>query len=241
MTSSIAIIIPANLRTILAGQSVKLIGTSKPSTLLARLETIFTRPSRIDFTNLSFALAQRAAFKDSLTHFHEHTIITTLASLSEVAQGIEDSKKDFEGYHYGSDVEAVQQYHAAIKVKVSLDAAKKALQNDTLAYGRMVQKANKPDATEDLKHQAQRVKEDLDSRRAVLHGQIEAHKEAMRDAETGKHFAYLNAEEFAAGLAAMDKRDQLAASRDELVASLTHSVSCYAGRLAALSANAIVI
>lgn len=241
MTSSIAIIIPANLRTILAGQSVKLIGTSKPSTLLARLETIFTRPSRIDFTNLSFALAQRAAFKDSLTHFHEHTIITTLGALSEVAQGIEDSKKDFEGYCYGSDVEAVQQYHAAVKTQASLDAIKKALQTDTLAYGRLLQKANKPDAAEDLKHQAARIKSDLDSRRAVLHSQLAAHKEVMRDAETGKHFAYLNADEFAAGLAAMDKRDQLAATRDALVASLTHSVGCYAGRIAALSANAIVI
>ncbi len=241
MTSSMTITIPANLSATLAGQSVKLIGDNKPSTLLARLQTIFTRPARIDFSNLSFALAQKAAFSDSLTYFHEHTIITSLQALSEVVQEAGQHSSMFELICPGRDAEAVKAYRDATQATVTINAAKKALQSDTLAYGRLLQKANKPGAAEDLKHDAARVKEDLDSRRQVLHSQQAEHKEALSDAELGKCFAYINEEEFAQALALLDKVSELQAKQNEIVASLTHSVGCYAARIASLSANAIIV
>jgi len=193
--------------------------------------------TKIDLTNLKFAHAQKLGAADA-----EACEIAAHMSAAIAYLGDTDSNSDAlraKLKNAGRDGEAASELFAARKRSAAAVEAKRVLQLDTLSYGRLKQsysKAGKADDAEANSHLAV-VKGDLDLRRVAVNEEVEAAKDALSSAETGRYFAYSEAEVDAC-VAILEQLDAAEASRAQTVESIKTNLRFYEDRIDALRKSA---
>lgn len=148
-----------------------------------------TPVTKIDMSNLKFAHAQKQGFADqkagAIARAMQHDIDLLDAQRAELGslQAKVKSYKD-------SDRRAAEELLVAGPRQAAALEAKRQLNLETLAYGRLVQRLNKEGdkAGADLRAAVPRAKQLLDDRRKAVNDECAAAKDAADSAELGRLF-----------------------------------------------------
>ena len=196
-----------------------------------------TPVTKIDLTNLKFAHAQKLGVADEEACEIAGHLSAALAFLDETSTSSDAQRAKLKAA--GRDGETASELFAARKRSAAAAEAKRQLQLDTLSYGRLKQsysKAGKADDTEAKSHLAV-VKDDLDARRTVVNEEVEAAKEALSSAETGRIFAY-SADEVDALVTVLEGLDAADSARAQTLESIKSNLRFYEDRIDAIRKSA---
>lgn len=204
---------------------------------VAQAKAWLTPVTKIDLTNLKFAHAQKLGAADEEASEIAGHLRAAIAFLDEAGTSGDALCAKLKAA--GRDGEAASELFAARKRSAAAAEAKRVLQVDTLSYGRLKQsytKKSEADTPETNPH-LKSVKDDLDARRTVVNAEVEAAKEALSSAETGRIFAY-SADEVDALVVVLEQLDAVEASKAQTLVSIKTNLRFYEDRIDALRKSA---
>lgn len=204
---------------------------------LAQATAWLTPVTKIDLGNLKFAHAQKLGAADEEAREIAKHLTAAIAYIGETGTARDALRANLKAA--GRDGETAGELFAARKRSASAAEAKRVLQLDTLAFGRLKQsysKAGKADDAEAVSHLTV-VKDDLDARRQAVNEESEAAKEALASAETGRHFAY-STEEVDACVSILEQLDAAETSIAQTMESIKTNLRFYEDRIDALRKSA---